>query len=287
MSLDKFNTGMSLGVPIPPLNTKVDGEGLPRPNAWEASSPDAGAQTRDEIRQLSAELRRSLDALPDKLDTIIYQTVAPSLQSLSLIISGLEGRFEGLENAVVQLEAQTGGAMQVHLGALGMRLDGVLRSQEQMGKEVHALFAAVSQQANEETDLLVETLNARFNGMVNLLTRLEDRVTALEQVATEISMMHNHHTTSQAQVLDERLSRLEAILISGMSAGTIVDKDDKARPWWKRNVSASSSPSSAPPAPIAASEAEAVPQVVEVWDENARKVRTATSDIMPRPPKRS
>jgi hypothetical protein len=272
VSLDNPNTETPKGIAFSPLNAKVDGEGLPRP-----PHRDAAADTQNEIRQLASDLRRSLDALPEKLDTIIYQSVSPSLQSLSLIISGLEGRFEGLENAVLQLQEQSGGAMQVHLGALSMRLDGVIKSQEGLNRQVHGLFDAVSQQANEETDRLVDTLNARFNGLLTLLNRVEERVIALELASAEISVTQNHHAAVQAQAWEERLARLEAILMSGVSAGAPMDKDDKTRPWWKRRN---------PDASATGMEPETPQQVIEVWDENARKIRATTPDIMPRPSRR-
>ncbi len=269
---------MSFNNPIPPLNAKLDSEAPSRPSAWESSAPDSGTQAREEIRQLATDLRRSLDALPDKLDTIIYQSVSPSLQSLSLLISGLEGRFEGLENAMVQLESQSGGAMQVHLGALSMRLDGVLKSQENQGRQVHDLFSAVSLQANEETDRLVDTLNARFNGLLSILTRVEERVSALEHLTKDFSVSQNHHAAIQAQAWEERISRLEAMLMSGSSAGAPGDKDDKSRPWWKRRANENGA--------SATSEQQESQPVMEVRDDNARQIRTSSPDLMPLPSRR-
>lgn len=276
LSLENPKSGMPPGIPLPPLNAKVDGEGLPRPPAWEPHVADSAAQMRDEIRQLTTDLRHSLDSLPDRLDTIVYQSVSPSLQSLSLLVSGLEGRFEGLENAVVQLEAQSGGAMEVHLGALGMRLDGLMKSQEQTGRQLHDLFEGATLQANEETDRLIDTLNARFNGLLTLLNRVEERVSALEYNIGQLSLAQNHSAATQAQALDDRLSRLESLLMHGLGSSQGGDREDRSRPWWRWRGSE----------PVSATtEYEESPPAIEVWDENTRRVRTTTPDVMPRPPR--
>lgn len=135
----------------------------------------------DELRRLGDDLRKTLRDLPEAMDTITHQVLVPPLQSLTLMISGLEGRLQGLESAVIGQEKRNADLTQANSNALAMRLDGMQKRLDHMEKRMHELLDSLVRHNDAETQMFVEALNGRFNGMLSLMERVDIRLQQIEQ----------------------------------------------------------------------------------------------------------